>query len=103
MTTIRNSILRENKGFNESFQIAADYDLMLRILLLRDVVVEYLPATFVRMELGGISNGSLAGVIKSNIEVIKSWRNIRGHAVPYWVFFIKPLNKITQLRRRNLE
>ena len=103
MTTIRNSILSENKGFNESLKIAADYDLMLRILLLRDVVVEYLPAIFVRMELGGISNGSLASIIKSNIEVIKSWRNNAGHIAPYWVFFIKPLYKITQLRRRKLK
>ena len=100
MTTIRKEILLENNGFNENLQIAADYDLMLRILLLPNVVVEYLSKTFVQMDLGGISNGSVAGIIKSNIEVIKSWRNNRGYAVPYWIFFLKPLNKLTQFRRR---
>ena len=103
MTTICKKILIENKGFNERLKIAADYDLMLRILLLPNVVVEYLPVTFVHMETGGVSNGSLAGIIKSNIEVIKSWRNNRGHAVPYWLFFIKPIIKLTQLRRRKLK
>lgn len=103
MTTICRKILTEINGFNESLKIAADYDLMLRILLLRKVVVEYLPTTFVHMETGGVSNGSVAGIIKSNIEVIKSWRNSRVNVVPYWLFFIKPIIKLTQIRRRKLK
>ena len=99
MTTIRRAILDKNDGFNESLTIAADYDLMLRVLLKRDTVVKYLSDTVVRMELGGVSNGSLRGILRSNLEVVKSWFNNKGYVIPYWIFFTKPLGKINQMQR----
>ena len=103
MTTIRRALLDENDNFNENLLIAADYDLMLRVLLKRDIVVKYLSDTVVRMELGGVSNGSLRGILRSNLEVLKSWLNNKGYVIPYWIFFTKPLSKITQLQRLKLK
>ena len=103
MTTIRRAKLDNNDRFNENLSIAADYDLMLRVLLKRDTVVKYLSDTVVRMELGGVSNGSLRGILRSNLEVVKSWLDNKGYVTPYWIFFTKPLGKITQLQRLKLK
>lgn len=100
MTTIRKSILTELGGFEETLKIAADYDLMLKTLLRPHTVVNYIPDTIVSMELGGISNGSVRGIIKANYEVLKSWFRIKGFVCPYWVVLTKPLAKIFQLKGR---
>ena len=103
MTTIRKVILDCNNRFDENLLIAADYDLMLKVLLRPDIVVKYLSDTVVCMELGGISNGSIRGIVKSNVEVLKSWIKNKGYVAPYWIFLTKPLGKIIQLRRLKLK
>lgn len=102
MTTIRKTILNDCGDFDEKFQISADYDLMLRILLRPGLVIKYLSDTFVHMELGGISTGSFKGIIRSNVEVLKSWFKYRRYALPFWIFFTKPLSKLIQKRRFKL-
>lgn len=99
MTIIKRSLIEELKGFNEEFRIAADYDLMLRILFLPSVNVKYIHETIVNMEDGGVSNGSLSNVLRSNYEVMKSWIQLTGILAPYWIFFFKPILKLTQLRK----
>ncbi|MDA9369369.1 glycosyltransferase [Amylibacter sp.] len=97
MTTIRRDLLMELDGFNEYFRISADYDLMLRALIQPGIKVDYLNAVIVKMEAGGVSNGSLSSILYSNFEVMKSWIGIVGFAAPYWIFVTKPLSKIFQL------
>ena len=99
MTTIRRSILKKIGGFDQTLQISADYNLMLKILMRPNISIRYLAETVVCMERGGISNGSLSGILKSNYEVLKSWFEIKGIFAPYWIFFTKPLSKIFQLKR----
>jgi len=99
MTTIRRSVLNEVGAFDQRLKIAADYNLMLKILMRPNISVRYLAETFVCMERGGISNGSIVGIIKSNYEVLKSWFEIKGIFAPYWIFFTKPLSKIFQLKK----
>lgn len=98
MTTIRTSLISKLKNFDERLRISADYDLMLQVLLSPGKIVHYVPRIFVYMETGGVSNGTLRGVLNSNVEVIKSWLKIRGYFTPYWIFLTKPLTKIFQLR-----
>jgi glycosyltransferase len=102
LTTIRTTILNSCGNFNLKYKIAADYDLMLRVLILRKLKITYLPKTIVNMEAGGISNGSLSGIMKGNWEVIQSWFHLKGVIFPYWIFLTfltKALRKILQLRR----
>lgn len=99
MTTIRRSVLNEVGAFDQRLQIAADYNLMLKILMRPNISVRYLAETLVCMERGGVSNGSVGGILKSNYEVLKSWFEIKGVIAPYWIFFTKPFSKIFQLKR----
>lgn len=53
-TIARRALLRELGGFNENFQIAADYEMALRLSLLADPIV--LPETLARFSVGGASS-----------------------------------------------
>jgi len=102
LTTIRKTVLNSCGNFNQKYKIAGDYDLMLRVLMRRRLKITYLPKTIVNMEAGGISNGSLSGIMTGNWEVIQSWFHLKGVIFPYWIFLTfltKALRKVLQLRR----
>jgi len=48
------SVFREHGGFDDSFRIAGDYDLLVRVL--QSANAEFIPETLVGMEVGGISS-----------------------------------------------
>ena len=83
--------------FDESFDIAGDYDLFLRTLFFNNKSAKYMNFNVVTMESGGVSNGSLKGVIKSNYEVLKAWHKYSNY-VPLWLFLLKPFQKLFQLK-----
>lgn len=99
MTIIRRSELISLGGFDQKFSIASDYDLMLRILMGRNINVKYINLMSVKMEVGGVSNNSYSNVLRSNIEVLMSWGKMYGIFIPYWIFLTKPLSKFVQLKR----
>ena len=81
--------------FNNSFQIAADFELMLRFVEKHQINVGYLPKVIVKMRTGGKAN-VLRGIIRGNWEIIRSFRlnNLR---LSPWLFVCKPIIKICQL------
>ncbi len=95
MTLINLNLLKKIGGFNEQYKIAADYDLLFRVINKKNVRIEYYPHLLVKMEHGGVSNGSLQNVVKSNLEVLEVWRQ-NWYFVPYWIFISKPLRKLSQ-------
>lgn len=54
------------------FKIAADYELMMRFLLVNKVTYKYLPMVFVKMSLGGASTKNLNSKLLINTEVLKA-------------------------------
>lgn len=74
---------------------AADYELMLRFLLVHGIRAEYIPRVLVRMRTGGASNASLGARWRANRMDRKAWEvnNLR----PYpWTLLAKPMRKIGQ-------
>jgi glycosyltransferase involved in cell wall biosynthesis len=60
-----------NLGFyREDIKIAADYELLLRFLLVNKVKYTYIPKTFVKMSLGGISTKNIYSNYQINKEVL---------------------------------
>ncbi len=55
--------------YRTDFKIAADYELMMRFLLVNKVSYQYLPMIFVKMTLGGASTKNIKSKIKINKEV----------------------------------
>lgn len=68
---LRRALYERHGGFDLQYRIAADYDLMLRVLSRLTGRVVYLPEVLVRMRMGGISNRSLRHILR------KSWEDYR--------------------------
>lgn len=61
-------LLQQHGGFDTSLRIAADYDLMLRVLVGVNTPPAYLPDVMVRMRTGGASNRSLRAMWRKSRE-----------------------------------
>ncbi|HOI84318.1 MAG TPA: glycosyltransferase family 2 protein, partial [Campylobacterales bacterium] len=93
---VRKKVYDEFGLFNTGLKIAADYELMLRLMHKYSVKAAYIPKVFVKMRTGGASNGSIFGIVKANIECLRAW-NINGFGIRPMIFFKKPISKIKQL------
>jgi glycosyltransferase len=72
---VRTALLREIGGFNTGFRVAADYDCVLRLFARNGLRVAYIEKELVRMRLGGVSNGSIAGVWRKSREDLHALRS----------------------------
>lgn len=81
--------------YNTKFQIAADFELMMRFVEKHKIKVDYLPKVIVKMRTGGKAN-ILKGIIRGNMEIFRALRINEFHLSP--LFFVsKPITKISQL------
>ncbi|WP_445666630.1 glycosyltransferase family 2 protein [Fodinibius sp. AD559] len=72
---VRSELYEEYGLYNEEFDIAADYELILRFLYKNEVPVSYIPEVLVQMRSGGVSNDGLKSRIQAFIEDYKAWKN----------------------------
>lgn len=85
--------------FDLRYPIAADYELMLRLLFMHNIRIKYLDRILVTAALGGNSNASLRVIVRANLEIRQIWRdsNLRYGSL---VSILKPSCKIFQYLRR---
>jgi glycosyltransferase len=74
---------------------AADYELMLRFLLVHNIRVKYIPRVLVKMRVGGVSNSSIRAHLRANRMDRKAWQ-VNGLRPYPWTLFAKPLRKLGQ-------
>ena len=91
----RKEIYEQVGLFNTSLRNAADYELMLRVLLNPEVHASYLPQVLVKMRRGGYSNAKLIHRLRANREDFKAWQ-INGLKPGMFTRYLKPLRKIPQ-------
>lgn len=96
-TFIRKELYHEGTDFDIDLKIAADYKLLLELFFIKRHKITFIDRDIVVMQQGGVSNSSLRNIIYSNLEVLRAWREL-GPITPYWIFFLKPLTKIFQLK-----
>jgi glycosyltransferase len=95
---VHRALLRNVGGFDTGLRIAADYDFMLRCLARPGIKVAYVPHVLVRMRAGGVSNATIASMLRKSTEDL---RTMRKHAVGGWLTLIaKNLRKLPQFFRR---
>jgi glycosyltransferase involved in cell wall biosynthesis len=70
----RTELLRELGGFDVRYRLAADFDLMCRVLEVRCVRSTYVPVEAVRMRVGGVTSGSFRNIVRQNREILASLR-----------------------------
>lgn len=94
---IRRSALARLGGFDLSYRLAADTELMMRYLEKGGAHSVYIPKVQVRMRVGGATNRSLRNVLRQNREIFTALEN---NAIPYsrGVFLLSKLG--SRLRQR---
>jgi glycosyltransferase len=81
--------------FDISLRSAADYELMLRILVKFGLPAHYIPRVIVKMRTGGMSNASLWNRLRANKEDRMAWK-MNGLQPKFFTLYMKPLRKIPQ-------
>ena len=71
---VRLALFRHTGGFNTSLKLAADNDLMMRLLECSGVKTCYLPEVLVKMRTGGATNKSFASIWRQNLEILGALR-----------------------------
>lgn len=85
--------------YNLELGTSADYELMLRFMVVGRIKVKYINKILVYMRTGGVSNKSAANRIKANIMDRKAWA-VNGLKPYFWTIFMKPAGKIVQYFRK---
>jgi glycosyltransferase len=92
---VRKEVYERAGLFNLSLRSAADYELMLRVLLKHEFSSTYIPRVIVKMRAGGMSNASLGNRLRANKEDRLAWK-LNGLEPYFFTLYIKPLRKIHQ-------
>jgi glycosyltransferase involved in cell wall biosynthesis len=95
----RRSVYERAGGFDLAFPRQADFEMAVRLFEIHRIRSRYIPEVMVRMRTGGISNNSVIGIIKGNIE---AYRACKKHKLPVSPFFIprKIMSRIPQFLHR---
>ena len=82
----RSHVFKKAGTFDLNYILAADYELMFRLLKQFNFKSFYLPEVLVHMRLRGATNKSIRNIIKGNTEIVQAWRKHK-HPIPprFWV------------------
>lgn len=72
---VRRDIYERFGGFDLSYKIAADVELMMRFLEVHNIRVKYIPQVWVNMRTGGTTNRSLNNIFKQNKEILRALKS----------------------------
>jgi len=92
---VRKEVYARAGVFNLALRSAADYELMLRVLVKLEMTTRYIPRVIVKMRSGGVSNASLLNRLRGNKEDRLAWK--LNDLKPYFfTLYLKPLRKLHQ-------
>jgi hypothetical protein len=79
------------------FEIASDYEMLLRLLYIKKISYKYLPLNLVTMKIGGKSTNSIISNIKINKEILKASKmnNLRTNL---FLIYFKYLYRIFEIK-----
>lgn len=98
---VKRSILEQYGQFDLSFPIAADFDLMARLLEKHGISSKYISETLVKMSTGGASDTGIKGLISQNLEILRA---LKKNQLPIRLLsFVshKLISRLTQVTRLN--
>jgi glycosyltransferase involved in cell wall biosynthesis len=96
---VRKTVYEKVGLFNTRLRSAADYEMMLRILVKYKMPAVYIPEVMVKMRTGGMSNASVKNRLRANREDREAWR-LNGLKPYFFTLYLKPLRKITQFIKK---
>lgn len=84
-------------GFNLTWAIATDYEIMLRFMEKHKIKSCYIPQILVKMRVGGFSNNNIFNVVKQNVAIVKILKENKIRVSPYF-FCAKIAERLKQYR-----
>ena len=75
---LRRNVLERLGSFDLRYRIAADFELMARLIEVHRIKTVYIPEVLVKMRLGGTTNNSLSNIVKQNREI---WQALVEHGL----------------------
>lgn len=92
---LRRAVYEKYGLFNLNFKLAADFELMLRLLEHYKITSAYLQEPLVRMRLGGATGKNIQNIIKQNFECYRAF-NTNGIKISPFYPFYRLLPKLKQ-------
>ena len=92
---VKKEIYEKCGYFNTDLKIAADYELILRLLGKHNITTHYIPEVLIKMRMGGRSNGSVGNIIRKTIEDYRALE-INGMNGRAFTLLLKILSKVHQ-------
>jgi glycosyltransferase len=92
---VKKNILEKFGYFDLRYKIAADYELMLRLLKKNKINSAFIDKVLTKITVGGESNKNVWNILKANIECYKAWKN-NGLRINPIIIIRKPVSKISQ-------
>ncbi len=97
---VRRSVYERFGGFDLSYGLAADVELMMRFLELHKLRVKYIPDVWVKMRMGGASNSNWLNVLVQNQQILRALKNHKLSFNPFLFFAHKLWSRCLQFVRK---
>jgi glycosyltransferase involved in cell wall biosynthesis len=98
---LKRDLYKKYGMFNLNYGLAADFEFMLRIFEVKNVISEYLPKPIVYMRQGGATSKSVKNIVKQNIEILEAFKE-NGIKVSKLYSLNRIFSKLKQFRIFNL-
>ena len=92
----KSSVFDQYGNYNENYKIAADYEFLLRLLLVHKIKAKRLDMFLLKFHLGGASSKNIMSVVESNYECFNAWKN-NNLTIPFYTLPLKIIKKIIQI------
>jgi glycosyltransferase len=92
---VKKEVYEQYGLYNDSFEYAADYEMILRLLLKHKINIAPMREVIVYMHAGGAGNKSIGTRIKLNLEDRRAWQTV-GITPKWYTLHFKPVRKLWQ-------
>lgn len=96
---LRRSVFERFGNFNLNYSLAADVELMMRLLEINNIRIRYVPELWVKMRMGGVTNKNLKNIWCQNQQVIRALRSHRLPVNTMLFFLFKIFRRATEFFR----
>jgi len=92
---VTSKVYKQAEPFDLQFNLAADYEFMLRIFKKHSFKSKYINRLIVRMRLGGATNQSIKNILNGNKQILTAWRN-NGLKAPITLMPLRIIKRLSQ-------
>lgn len=92
---VRRSVLERTGPYRLDFGSSADYEFLLRVFVVNQFKIKYLPKVMVEMRMGGQSTGSWKSRLLANKNDRRAWE-LNGRKPAPFFRLLKPMRKLSQ-------